>query len=290
MSTSILIYGESGTGKSTSIHNLSANETFIIAATNKPLPFRGWRTKYHPFDGNLGNYIVEDDCNRIIDTMKFISEKRMDIKTIIIDDFQYIMSNQFMRRAKEKGYEKFTDIGESTWRVIEKSAKLRNDIKVIFLAHSDTQDGKTKLKTIGKMLDDKVCLEGLFTIVLNSTISDGQFLFITQNTGYSISKSPMGMFKDAAIKNDLSIVIKAIDDYDNSDEAEELLLYIQQLSKCCNVDSLKEKLIELRKTCKTQGFSDKFINDLIQEATKLSKNFNQSNQLTKKEESINEQL
>jgi AAA domain len=281
MSTSILIYGESGTGKSTSLRNLPAEETFIIAAINKPLPFRGWKTKYLPVDMaenggysfTTGNYLVNDSCNIIIATLNAISTHRPDIKNIIIDDFQYIMSNQYMRRATEKGWEKFTDIGESTWRVIARSSELRPNLKVFFLAHSDTQDGRTKLKTIGKMLDEKVCIEGMFTIVLNSTLVESQYVFITQNNGNSIAKSPQGMFNTLTIPNDLRAVISSIDEYESADENDSLITLYAQLEKANSIEILRETTKNVLRHAKLMGFSDKFINTITEYATKLSENF-----------------
>jgi hypothetical protein len=284
MSTSILIYGESGTGKSTSIKNLSQEETFIIAAINKPLPFRGWRTKYIPvemqpsgrYNYKTGNYLINDGANIIIATLNAISECRPEIKNIIIDDFQYIMSNQYMRRATEKGWEKFTDIGESTWRVMAQSSQLRSDLKVFFLAHSDTQGGKTKLKTIGKMLDEKVCIEGMFTIVLHSTIVESRYVFLTQNNGNSIAKSPQGMFETFAVPNDLSSIIENIDNYESAGEEESMLVFFAQLESSENVDALRDKYKTIRQIAISQGFTKNFTDSIEQYAAKLSKKFNRS--------------
>lgn len=221
MSTGILIIGESGTGKSTAIETLNPKETFIISILNKPLPFKGWRKKYTTIDSEKnpkGNYysIAKSDC--VVKTMNYINMKMPHIKTIIIDDFQYIMSNEFMDRALEKGYDKFSEIGKHAWDVITTALMLRLNLNVIFLSHSDTDDsGKIKCKTIGKLLDEKVCVEGMFTIVFNSIIKDGQYGFLTQNLGNNIAKSPKGMFEDVFIPNDLQFVVDQINAYYDED-------------------------------------------------------------------------
>jgi len=141
-----------------------------------------------------------------------------EIKNIIIDDFQYTMANEFMRRATEKGYDKFTQIGQNAWNIISQAGALRDDLKVFFLTHSDTDEmGKSKIKTIGKMLDDKICLAGLFTIVLYSTMIDDRYVFLTQSTSNAIAKSPLGMFEEKIIENDLSYVINKINEYEIDD-------------------------------------------------------------------------
>ena len=281
MSTSILIYGESGTGKSTSIRNMNHENTFIIASISKPLPFRGWKTKYIPFSKTEGgNYLVSDNCNKIIETMLFISDKRPEIKNIIIDDFQYIMSNQYMRRAHEKGYEKFTDIGESTWRVITQSSELRSDLKIYFLSHSDTQEGKTRIKTIGKMLDEKICVEGMFTIVLNSIVADGNYMFVTQNNGHSIAKSPIGMFETAIIDNDLSTISDTIDKYDMEDEAEVVESYLRKIQNSKTIDELREYTRTAINSARLQSFSQKVLDDIKNEGMSLSKKFEAKKQKT----------
>src|ERR1700744_3002379 len=158
MSNLTLIIGESGTGKSTSIRTLDPKETFIINVLDKPLPFKGGRKSYVVATQNNpnGNYSSTDNYEKIILQIKYINNKRPDIKNVILDDIQYLMANEFMRRARETGYNKFTEIAQHFWSVIEESAKCRDDLYFFFLSHSDTdQFGKARCKTIGKMLDDK---------------------------------------------------------------------------------------------------------------------------------------
>jgi hypothetical protein len=214
MSNATLVIGESGTGKSTSLRNLDEKETFIINVLDKPLPFKGFRQRYIKVTKEGGNYFVSDDYSKILSTIKFINDNRPDIKNIIIDDYQYIMANEFMRRAIERGFDKFTEIGQHAWKIIDYSVKCRDDLFFFFLSHSELYaDGKVKCKTIGKMIDDKITLEGMFTTVLHTIVMDGKYKFITQNDGTHIAKSPMGMFDSIHIDNDLFQVKSSMHNY-----------------------------------------------------------------------------
>lgn len=202
MSTGVLILGESGSGKSTSLRNLKPEDCALIQCIPKQLPFKGSK-------GWEKRILVSDDPGRIIKAMK-----NAKAKVIIIDDFQYLMANAFMRRASEKGYEKFTEIGKMAWDVLETSTRLAPDVRVYILSHTETTDqGRTKMKTIGKMLDDKVTLEGMFTIVLRAIVTDGANFFATKNSGSDTVKAPMGLFDDEFIENDLAAVDAAICSY-----------------------------------------------------------------------------
>ncbi len=224
MSELIGIVGESGTGKSTAVRTLNPKETAIISCIGKPLPVQGWKKNYTPFKGTEGNFFVSDVANEIIKCMVHVSEKREDIKNIVIDDWQYTMSNEYMKRASEKGFEKFTEIGRNAWSVLNKSKSLREDIKVFILTHSDTQAGEfgaapvIKIKTIGKLLDDKINPAGLFSVLLYTDVNkkengNMEYRFITNNDGHYPAKSPMGMFKTLYIPNDLGLIVKSIDEY-----------------------------------------------------------------------------
>lgn len=214
MSTPVLIIGESGSGKSRSVVTLNPQETFVIASLAKDMPFRGWRKKYTTLSKDGGNYFVTDNYEAIEKTLKYVDEKRPEVKTIVIDDFQYLMANEFMRRSGERGYDKFTEIGEHAWRLVFNARLLRQDLIVIFLSHSDTDDkGKTKVKTIGKLLDDKITVEGMFSIVLNTFVEDGKYYFETQTNGSNTTKSPEEMFSERRIPNDLNLVVQSIHKY-----------------------------------------------------------------------------
>ena len=215
MSNCILVIGESGSGKSTSIRTLNPEETLIINVLDKPLPFKGYKNKYKKLteEGAKGNYYATDNFSKLMSCIK-IANGRKGIKNIIIDDYQYMLCNEFMRRAMEKGFDKFSEIAQHAWAIINALTQCREDLFCFVLSHSDADSsGKMKCKTIGKMLDDKVTLEGMFTVVLHTQIIDGQYKFLTQNNGTHIAKSPMGMFDSQYIDNDLLLVKNKINDY-----------------------------------------------------------------------------
>lgn len=206
MSTATMIIGESGTGKSTSLRNLNPADVLLIQAVRKPLPFRSkdWlpANKQTP-DGSV---IHSDTSATIIQMMQ-----RTKKPVIVIDDFQYILANAFMRRSAETGFQKFTDIAKDAWDILMAASGQAPEKRIYILAHSTTDDsGKTKAKTIGKLLDEKITIEGLLTIVLRTAVINGQYLFLTQNNGSDTTKSPIGMFADEHIPNDLAEVDKAI--------------------------------------------------------------------------------
>lgn len=210
MSVSTLILGASGSGKSTALRTLSPADTLLIKVIGKPLPFKSkdWR----PYDKEAcptGNVFVTDQWDAI--TKLAGKTKR---KVIVIDDFQYVLANEFMRRSEEKGFEKFTDIGRHAWEVMTALNSLPDDVRVYVLSHTQEDDnGRTKMKTIGKMLDEKITPEGLFTIVLRAGTADGHFYFSTRNNGSDTTKAPIGLFEDDRIDNDLAAVDAAICEY-----------------------------------------------------------------------------
>lgn len=227
MANGVLIIAESGAGKSTSIENLDPAETFIINVANKSLPFKGWRKKYTLWtkDNPQGNLYDKANPQNIEACIKYVAEKRPDIKNLVIDDFQYMSSFEFFERVDEKGYEKFTQIGAHLARIARMPKDLRDDLTVFFLTHAEEatdMEGrkKFKAKTIGKMVDEKLTLEGLFSIVLFGKVKkdkDGniRYVFETSNNGENTCKSPRGMFASFEIVNDLALVKQAIVDYEN---------------------------------------------------------------------------
>ena len=217
-----IIMGESGTGKSTSIRTLKPEETFIINVLNKPLPFRGYKNQYTKVspDGLTGNYYSSDNYNHIEIVIKKIEAKRLDIKTLIIDDFQYLMANEFMSRALERGYDKFSEIGKHAHDLLKALPLLRDDLDIFVLTHSEMNEtGKMKIKTIGKMLDDKITLKGMFSLVLQTELTDSGYHFITQGDARHIAKSPMGLFETREIPNDLAFVKAKMNAYFNEGAA-----------------------------------------------------------------------
>lgn len=202
MAITTMVLGKSGTGKSRSMLNLNPADVALIQAIKKPLPFRSKEWKPFP----------TDDHSKIIQSMYKATQAGR--KIIIIDDFQYLMANEFMRRSDERGYDKFTEIAKHAWEVITHANSLPDDVRVYILSHTEESDsGQIKIKTIGKMLDEKITLEGMVTIVLRTHIDGDKYFFATQNNGSDTVKSPEGLFESRYIDNDLALVDKAITDY-----------------------------------------------------------------------------
>jgi hypothetical protein len=198
MAVLVMVYGQSGTGKSTSLRNFKPEEVAVVNVSGKPLPFRGGIKPYN-----------SDDYGKI---MKAISQT--DRKSIVIDDATYLMVNAFMRSAKVVGYQKYTDMAFDFNSLVELAANLPEDKIVYFIGHSEQMDdGREHFKTIGKMLDNYVTLEGKFTIVLKTVVQDGKYYFSTQNNGQDTVKSPMGMFNQPLVENDLKMVDDTIREY-----------------------------------------------------------------------------
>lgn len=213
MSISTVILGKSGTGKSTSLRNFDPATTMLIQVIRKPLPFRATGWSYYDKENNpTGNIFVTEKWDSIILLMR-----KTQRKVIVVDDFQYLLANEFMRRTDERGYDKFTDIAKHAWEVMMAASDLPPDVRVYLLSHIEENEatGAMKMKTIGKMLDEKITPEGLVTIVLRTTVEDGKYLFVTRNNGMDTTKSPMGLFDADKIENDLKAADDAIADYYN---------------------------------------------------------------------------
>jgi hypothetical protein len=188
--------------------------------------------------------IITDNASLIVKTIKEVSENRPEIKNIIIDDFQYIMANEFMRRSKETGYNKFNDIGQSAWAIINALNSARQDITSVVLSHSEqSETGKTKIKTVGKMLDDKIVIEGMFTVVLQSIVHDNRYLFITQNNGQNTCKSPKGLFDSDSIANDLNDIISAYVQYQSVDLEELKADFLEEFENATNENEVRKALM-----------------------------------------------
>ena len=196
MGIPILILGESGTGKSASMRNFKADEIALANVAGKPLPFKG---KF--------NEVIDSDSYRQI--KKFIKESYANV--VVIDDAQYLMANEFMRRSAERGYDKFTEIAVNFWDLVQSVRELPPEKIVVFMAHIERDaNGNEKIKTIGKLLDEKITVEGMFSIVLKTSVSDGKYSFETQNSGHDTVKSPIGMFSAVEIDNDLKAVVENV--------------------------------------------------------------------------------
>ena len=225
MSQEILIIGESGSGKSTSLEKLDPKSTFLINVAKKPMPFRSWKKNYSLLtkENPTGNYIATDNSATIVATLKHVDANMPHVKTVIIDDFTYVMANEFMRRANERGFEKFTEIGLHAWEIANAGKNMRDDITFIMIGHAEAStdlsgNRKLKFKTIGKLVDDKVNMEGMFTIVLFTDVEKDpnggiNHYFVTQSDGTTTGKTPKGMFDELKIPNDINQVIQTINKY-----------------------------------------------------------------------------
>ena len=204
MATPILIMGKSGSGKSASLRNCVGNPDWnLIRVLNKPLPFKGkidgWKT---------------DDYQTV---MKCMAQSKA--RNIVLDDAGYLITNHFMKGHSSAGagngvFTLYNNIGDYFWQLIQFIVKLPEEKIVYVVMHEEKNDfGDIKPKTIGKLLDEKVCVEGMFTIVLRCIEESGKHLFVTQSENGAVSKSPIGMFETLTIDNDLLLVEKAVREY-----------------------------------------------------------------------------
>jgi len=202
MGIGVLIMGESGTGKSSSLRNL--RNAGIVNVYGKPLPFK-----------SAMQTVSEDNPDKIIGILK---GAKADV--IVVDDFQGLLVVQFMGRAKEQGYQKFTDMALGYYNVIKAVQSLPPQKRVYFLSHIERDaNGNEKAKTLGKLLDEKITVEGLFTIVLKTCVANDNYYFQTHNSGTDTVKSPIGMFADDLIPNDLAEVDRVVCEYYGIKEA-----------------------------------------------------------------------
>ena len=195
--------GESGSGKSASLRNFAPNEISVFNVTSKPLPFKQGKTKIPKID----NATYADIANALANPNK---------RAYVIDDAGYLLSFEMFKRANETGYSKFTDMAKNFFDMLDFiNTKLPNDIIVYITMHTedDSEMHKTKAKTIGKMIDQNLNLEGLFVIVLRAMQTEEGYKFITRDDRVSTAKSPMGMFESDKIDNDLKEVDRIIREY-----------------------------------------------------------------------------
>jgi hypothetical protein len=206
MGIPVLVLGESGSGKSASMRNFEPDEVGIFNVASKPLPFK---KKIPKADGASYKTILN-------------SLAAPKLKKYVIDDSQYLLCFELFRTAKETGYQKFTDMALNFYNLIQFIiTKTPPDVIVYFLHHTETTaEGKIKAKTIGKMLDEKLTVEGLFSIVLLCVTDGENHKFITQSDGCTTAKSPMEMF-DKEIDNDLKFVDTKIREFYEITESEE---------------------------------------------------------------------
>ena len=199
-----MIIGKSGSGKSASMRNLVSEDTAVFNVLGKPFPFRQ----------KLTNVGVTDDYGKLT---TWIMKTPQQI--VVVDDAGYLITNQFMRGHAGAGkgnaiFSFYNEMSDNFWNLITAIRGMPGDKRVYVIMHEDeSEGGNIKPKTIGKMLDEKVCLEGLFTICLRCVIENGKHMFLTESDGLDVSKSPMGMFATKEIDNDIALVDKTICEY-----------------------------------------------------------------------------
>lgn len=219
MSKLIALVGDTGNGKSHSIQYLDPKETYIINVAGKELPFKG---SSKIFNKDNKNYDEIFEAPEVLNRLKLISEKATHIKNVIIEDANYIMGFNLVAKATEVGYTKFSVMAQQMVNLVQGAKKLREDLNIIYFSHQEEVEDSGeitsyKMKTAGKMIDSQIKLEGLFTVVLYAiTETKGDktdFFFITNKYKKYPAKSPLGMFKDLKMENNLKKVIETVNEY-----------------------------------------------------------------------------
>lgn len=217
MSEPVLILGKSGSGKSSSIITLPPEKTFLFNVCGKELPFKGARKMFTPLSNGKGNMVVTDDYDIINKTIQWLEASRPETEYIIFDDSQYLMVNEFMNNHSSKGkgndvFQLYNNIGDHFWNLLWKSKFLKfKQCTIFFLHHIETSEtGEIRAKSIGKMLDEKVDIPGMFTCVFLARREGEKNYFLTQNDGTHPAKTPAGMFAETKIDNDLLLVATTI--------------------------------------------------------------------------------
>lgn len=213
MSKVICVMGESGSGKTTSCRNLDPKQTYYIDCDRKGLSWKGWREQYNK---EAKNYMATNDAVKIRALLDAINAKCPNIHFVVIDTLNGIMVGDEMRRRKEKGYDKWSDLAFSVWDLVDGVYDYRDDLTIIYTAHSQTETDDsgytfTRIKTNGKKLE-KISLESKFTTVLWAKVVNGKYIFET-HANNSTCKTPMGAFSEDTIENDMLKVIDALKDY-----------------------------------------------------------------------------
>lgn len=215
MAKVIGIMGESGSGKTTSMRDLDPKTTFYIDCDKKGLSWKGWRNQY---SFEKLNYMATDvigTVDQILDKIN-AQDNMKHIKVVVIDTLNGLMVADEVRRMKEKGYDKWQDLAQCVWELLDRLYTLRDDLTIIVICHSQTQkdeDGYvfTRIKTSGKKLD-KLNVESKLTTVLYAIAKDGEYVFQTKANN-STAKTPMGAFEADEIPNNIVDVLKALKDY-----------------------------------------------------------------------------
>ncbi|EKO3026581.1 AAA family ATPase [Klebsiella pneumoniae] len=218
MGTPVLILGDSGAGKSYSLRNFTPDEVILLQCIPKMLPFRatGWKLNGKKLpDGSVqrGNIIRFDAWDAVLDSINrmVLSKTR---RVLVIDDFQVVMQHENMMRAYQTGYQKFTEMADHVWQIIMAATRLPDDFRVNFLAHTEESDGKIRMKTTGKMLNEKLTPEGYFSIVLRAIKKDGKHVFLIKGDDNDTAKAPPDLFPGLTeMDNDLKAVDVAITEF-----------------------------------------------------------------------------
>lgn len=213
MSKTILIMGESGSGKTTSMRNLDPAITYYIDCDKKGLSWKGWRSQYNK---EMKNYLATSDAEKIASCLMGINQKCDNIKFVVIDTLNGIMVDDEFKRMRERGYDKWQDLAFSVYNLITIANDMRDDLTIIFTVHSQTERDDsgvvwTRAKTSGKKLD-KVTIESKFSTVLLAKAMDGSYIFETRSNN-STAKTPMGAFESATVPNDIVKILKALEEY-----------------------------------------------------------------------------
>ena len=201
MAAVVMVIGQSGTGKSTSLRNFKKNECSVINVSHKPLPF-----KCELNVANVGTYPA----------IRELLAKSQN-KAIVIDDATYLLVNSCMAKIDEKGFDKWNNMAKEFWGLVNFCINELPDDKIVYLlGHSEKDDsGREHFKTVGKMLDNTVVLEGYCTVVLKTVVEDGHYYFATHNNGFDTVKTPFGLYEEDRIDNDLAAVDHKLREYFN---------------------------------------------------------------------------
>ena len=204
-SVPVLLIGQSGSGKSTSLRNFKGDEVAVVNVLGKPLPFK--------------SDIKAGKCDDYATILKAIANTPK--KTIVIDDANYLITNEFMNKSSVKGFDKYNEMGNNFFNLINGIKNIQGGKTVYLIMHEDTdENGNVKPKTIGKLLDDKVNIQGMFTICIRSMFDNGNYIFRLKTNGQDCVKTPFGMFESDSMENDLKAFDEVVREYYELDKEE----------------------------------------------------------------------
>lgn len=232
MSNIICLAGLSNSGKSTSLKYLEPESTFIVSCTNKQLQIPGFRKKYKKVTTNegklVGNWYINNNYDNIKKMLNIVSKTRPEVKVIVLDDANYLLSNETFQNALTKGYEKFTILAKNYYDLIEYCMNLRDDLTIVFVTHIENFgtdiDPEYRMWTTGKMLTNAINLDGLFSYIIYSeryvsdTDDEVKYRFKTRTDGNDTCRSVSGCFEDKYIEPDMKYVIDTINKFENGEE------------------------------------------------------------------------